>query len=230
MFSSLRAAAVAAALFTGMTGASFAVPSFASEGDTPVFTAHYNDHATAQMDEATIPSDAVAGVRTLSHDIDFSTPVASHAVATMADAATEAPTGGSLASLVSAHADVALAGSEHECLAGAVYFESKGEPLEGQLAVAEVVINRAGSGKFPSTICGVVKQPRQFSFVRGGQIPSAKRGSAAWQKAVAVAHIAMNDLAEGRVSDAMFFHARRVSPGWRGLTRVGTVGNHIFYR
>ena len=117
---------------------------------------------------------------------------------------------------------------ELECLATAVYYESKGEPLVGQLAVAEVIVNRTKSSRFPSTLCGVVKQRGQFSFVRGGRLPHAPR-NASWRKAVAIAHIAVNDLADGAAPSALFFHARRVSPGWK-LKRIAAVGNHVFYR
>src|SRR3546814_3607007 len=58
----------------------------------------------------------------------------------------------------------------HDCLAATIYHESRAEPLEGQLAVAEVVINRTQSPSFRRTICGVVTQPKQFSFVRNGAI------------------------------------------------------------
>jgi spore germination cell wall hydrolase CwlJ-like protein len=76
----------------------------------------------------------------------------------------------------------------------------------------------------------VVKQRSQFSFIRGGRFPPIARSSAAWRKAVAIARIAMQDLADGPAPRALFFHATYVSPGWRGLTRVATVGNHVFYR
>jgi spore germination cell wall hydrolase CwlJ-like protein len=91
-------------------------------------------------------------------------------------------------------------------------------------------MNRAASGKFPGTLCGVVKQKSQFSFVRGGHIPAAPKASAAWRKAVAISQIAMQDLAESAGTKAMFFHAARVSPNWRGRSRLGTIGNHVFYR
>lgn len=136
----------------------------------------------------------------------------------------------SLAELVGDYATSRTSGSEHECLANAVYFEAKGEPLQGQLSVAEVVVNRSRSGRFPASVCGVVKQRGQFSFVRGGRLPSPPRATAAWQKAVAIAHIAMRDLADARTPKALFFHAKRVNPSWRGLRKVGAVGNHIFYR
>ena len=136
----------------------------------------------------------------------------------------------SLSELVSAHAASTTRSTEHECLANAVYFETRGEPLKGQLSVAEVIVNRARSGRFPKNLCGVVKQKGQFSFVRGGRLPSVPRSSPAWRKAVAVAHIALADLADGAAPRALFFHAKRVKPSWRGLQRIASVGNHVFYR
>ena len=118
--------------------------------------------------------------------------------------------------------------SELSCLAGAVYFESKGEPLSGQLAVANVIINRTNSGRFPRTICGVVKQPGQFSFIRGGAIP-AIRSAAQYHTAMAIAQIAMDKEWDNPTPGALYFHARRVSPGW-ARPRVATIGNHIFFR
>ena len=119
---------------------------------------------------------------------------------------------------------------ELECLAVGVYFESKSEPLAGQLAVGEVIANRANSnGRFPSTYCGVLFQRSQFSFIRGRSLPSVPRASKQWQTAVAIAKIVDQDLKDSVVGNALFFHAKRVSPGWR-LKRVASVGNHIFYR
>ena len=135
----------------------------------------------------------------------------------------------SLAQLVADHAGTETASREHACLAGAIYFEAKSESLEGQLAVAEVIINRTQSGRFPKSICGVVMQPGQFSFVRGGAMPAIPRASRDWREAVAIAHIAQNNLWESSVSNALFFHARHVSPRWR-LNRVASLGNHVFYR
>ncbi len=119
---------------------------------------------------------------------------------------------------------------ELECLAAGIYFESKSEPLAGQLAVGHVIANRAESGKrFPSSYCGVLFQRGQFSFVRGKSYPSIPRASRQWQTAVAIAQIVDRDLHESKVPGALFFHAKRVQPRWR-LTRVGSVGNHVFYR
>lgn len=119
---------------------------------------------------------------------------------------------------------------ELECLAVGVYFEAKSESLAGQLAVGQVIANRANSGKrFPSSYCGVLFQRGQFSFVRRGTYPYISRASRQWQTAVAIARIIDQELHDSAVPNALFFHARRVNPRWR-LTRVGTVGNHVFYR
>ncbi len=114
------------------------------------------------------------------------------------------------------------------CLATAVYFESKGEPLDGQLAVAQVILNRVEKGRFGRDICGVVKAPGQFSFVRGGQMP-APVGTGQWDTAQAIAVIAIADAWPEIVPQATHFHATRVNPGWK-MRRVATVGRHIFYR
>lgn len=135
----------------------------------------------------------------------------------------------SLRELVAAEETEGTLTREEECLAGAIYFEAKSESLEGQHAVAEVIINRSESGRFPRTLCGVVYQPSQFSFVRGGRMPAINRGSRDWQEAVAIARVAMDESWESPAQDALFFHATRVSPRWR-LKRVATIGNHVFYR
>ncbi len=117
------------------------------------------------------------------------------------------------------------------CLAGAIYFEARGEPLSGQLAVAQVVINRADSSRFPSSYCGVVYQRAQFSFVRGGVMPRINTGSKAWKRAKAIARIAHEGMWESEAEDALYFHAKYVSPSWsRKKTARATINQHIFYR
>lgn len=125
----------------------------------------------------------------------------------------------------------AEAGShELECLATGIYFESKGEPLAGQLAVGKVIANRSQSGgRFPTTYCGVLFQRGQFSFVHGHSLPSVPRSNRQWQTAVALAKIVDQHLQDSMVGNALFFHARYVSPSWR-MKRVASIGNHIFYR
>lgn len=139
---------------------------------------------------------------------------------------------GGYASLADALADQDMPNQldgDLRCLAEAVYFEAKGEPLSGQLAVAKVILNRTESGRFPKSVCSVVKQAGQFSFVRGGVMPSVSTENNAFRTAVAIAQVAMNDAWDSAAGDALYFHARRVSPGWR-MTRVAAIGNHIFYR
>lgn len=123
------------------------------------------------------------------------------------------------------------AGSDDEhlrCLAGAVYFESKGEPLAGQLAVAQVILNRTRSGRFPTDVCGVVKQRGQFSFVHGGAIPAIDGTRLAYRTAIAVAKIALTEAWDPQASGALYFNGVRASrPGGR---RVAAIGGHIFYR
>ncbi len=135
----------------------------------------------------------------------------------------------SLAALVAMQDTNGGLDTQGNCLAGAVYFESKGESLAGQLAVAKVVMARAKSGRFASTLCGVVFQKSQFSFVRGGRMPAIDKSSRNWQNAVAITKIALSGSWKSPVEGALFFHARYVSPGWR-LARLGAVDNHIFYR
>ena len=117
------------------------------------------------------------------------------------------------------------------CLAQAVYFEARGEPLDGQLAVAKVVINRAASGLYPSDYCSVVTQRKQFSFVRNGHIPQADESSDAWRRAKAVAQIAHQDLWQSQAGDALYFHATYVRPGWASQKKqLARIDTHIFYR
>jgi spore germination cell wall hydrolase CwlJ-like protein len=125
--------------------------------------------------------------------------------------------------------DAAVVDDSVRCLAGAVYFESKGEPLSGQLAVAQVVINRAKSGRFPPDVCGVVTQRGQFSFVRGGRIPSIDEARSAYRTAIAVARVALARAWDGAAQNALYFNTANRSPGAR-LQRIAAIGNHIFYR
>ena len=145
------------------------------------------------------------------------------------EAAPRVKPGGDLSAMVAQLRDGDAGGRELECLATGIYFESKGEPLAGQLAVGKVIANRAKSGRFASTYCGVLFQRGQFSFVRGHSLPSVSHSNRQWQTAVALAKIVDRKLHESVVGNALFFHARRVSPGW-GLKRVAAIGNHIFYR
>ena len=229
---SFRAAALSAAAFSFAAAVGFAAPSLASEADSAP-AVPYIEHANVAVQGDELGLNAVDD-QAQAETVEPNAPVAVHAMAP----ALPAPVAGSpleersenrsLGDMVSEYASSVTPDAETDCLARAVYFESKGEPLAGQLTVAEVILNRARSGRFPSTICGVVRQPSQFSFVRRGFIP-APPNNAHWRTAVAIARVAMEDLADGAAPRALFFHARHVRPGWR-LTHVATVGNHVFYR
>jgi len=122
------------------------------------------------------------------------------------------------------------------CLAIAVYFEGRSEPLDAQLAIAEVVINRAAHPDFPSTICEVVKEHRapvsrpracQFSFYCDG-VDEKPREAKAWQTAQEIAAQALSGDTLGH--GATYYHTKAVKPRWRhSLRSVGTIGAHIFY-
>lgn len=114
---------------------------------------------------------------------------------------------------------------EMQCLAETIYHEARGESFDGQLAVAETVMNRVRAPGFPRTICGVVGQKGQFA--------PRKRISerAAFAKAVHVAQLAVEGKTGGVSGGATYFHTTKLSPSWsRGFTRTKKIGNHIFYR
>ena len=137
---------------------------------------------------------------------------------------------GDLAEMVTQLRGADTGSHELDCLATGVYFESKSEPLAGQLAVGKVIANRTQSnGRFPGTYCGVLFQRGQFSFVRGHSLPNIPHSNKQWQTAVAIAKIVDGNLKESPAGDALFFHARYVSPGWHAK-RVASIGNHVFFR
>jgi len=126
---------------------------------------------------------------------------------------------------------------EEKCLAEAIYFEARGEQVRGQMAVAQVVLNRAFSGKYPSTVCGVVYQNShrrlacQFTFACDG-IPDRIREPDMWERAKTIA----SEMLDGKlwlpeVGKATHYHAYWVRPGWvREMTRMHKLGVHTFYR
>lgn len=125
---------------------------------------------------------------------------------------------------------------EESCLAQAVYFEARSETLAGQLAVAQVVINRVIDKRYPSNICGVVFQGEhkpnrcQFSFACDGQ-SDAPRNAQAWAVAKAISHVALHSEWDDTTSLSTHYHADYVSPYWVDkLDEQVQVGRHIFYR
>ncbi|MFN7175974.1 MAG: cell wall hydrolase [Thermaurantiacus sp.] len=174
-----------------------------------------------------LPAAPAASERVILKDLDTEAELDFPAQAPVAAALPRART---LAEAVDRHRgrDASDLDVQGRCLAKAIFWESRGEPLSGQLAVAQVILNRVESRRFGNDICSVVKAPRQFSFVRGGSIPDASNRSQ-WGTAQAVAHVALEGDWNDVVGSATHFHATRVNPAWR-LTRVATIGNHIFYR
>ncbi|WP_306822687.1 cell wall hydrolase [Sphingomonas sanguinis] len=123
-----------------------------------------------------------------------------------------------------------------ECLTAAIYYEARSEPVEGQRAVAQVVLNRVRDRAFPKSICGVVYQGSgrstgcQFSFTCDGSMLQP-RDPTAWNRAAAVAQAALAGFVYAPVGAATFYHANYVLPWWASsLSRIGSVGTHIFYR
>ncbi len=142
-----------------------------------------------------------------------------------------APAASSLRELVNATSTDFSLSEQMQCLAGAVYFEARGEPLAGQLAVAKVVMNRSEDRRFPDSYCGVVYQRAQFSFVKNGRMPRIRTSSNAWQRAKAIARIAHEDQWDSAAQDSLYFHAKYVSPSWsRKKAKRTAISSHIFYR
>ena len=157
-------------------------------------------------------------------------PLPAPAVEASVDETAPAPVdAASLSQLVAATPTPGELSNELACLAGAIYFEAKGETLAGQLAVGRVIVARAKSGRFPASYCGVVYQRSQFSFIRGQSMPAINKAGRAWTEAARIARIAHEGSWKSPVEGALFFHAARVSPGWR-LTRLARIDNHVFYR
>lgn len=122
------------------------------------------------------------------------------------------------------------------CLTEAVYYEARSEGLAGQRAVAQVVINRTHSGRFPSSVCGVVYQRTraysgcQFTFVCDGSMDRVTDGRA-WDVAQGVAKQALAGFVYKPLAAAMHYHADYVMPYWAAsLPRIRQIGRHVFYR
>lgn len=125
---------------------------------------------------------------------------------------------------------------EVNCLAQNVYFESRSEPLTGQIAVAMVTLNRVSSDRFPATICGVVRQGGkkrhrcQFSWHCDGK-PDVVKDQAAWHRALNVAYAALFNGISDPTSGALYFHAHYVAPRWaKRMRSTVRIGKHLYYR
>lgn len=225
----IRAAAVAAILATSSLIVA-GTPGLAFVLDKPLRVAPLQPLNGALATNVPIDTQVVTvpvATATVVEPIDVSTAVDEAAI--NRDMARPRPAASSLAAAVAAQTLPESPSDDLRCLASAIYFEAKGEPLTGQLGVAEVILNRTRSGRFPTSVCGVVAQRGQFSFVRGGQVPSPSVRNNAYRVAAAIAQIALDEAWQSPVSQAMFFHATRVSPNW-GKQRVASIGRHVFYR
>lgn len=125
---------------------------------------------------------------------------------------------------------------EAHCLAQAIYYEARGEPLPGQIGVAEVVLNRKESKRYPDTICGVVFQNEhrknrcQFSFACDGKTDTPPSGKT-WNKSVSLANYVLADGSLRLTNAATHYHADYVSPFWsKHLEKTVSIGQHIFYK
>lgn len=123
-----------------------------------------------------------------------------------------------------------------ECLTAAVYYEARSESVDGQRAVAQVVLNRVRDRAFPHSVCGVVFQGSnrrtgcQFSFTCDGSM-AYRRDPASWARAQLVAQAALAGSVYAPVGGATFYHTSAILPWWASsLARIGSVGAHIFYR
>ena len=126
--------------------------------------------------------------------------------------------------------------AQWHCLAEAIYFEARGEPLNGQVAVAEVILNRVDADNYPDTICAVVNQGTgdlhacQFSYTCDGR-PEHMDDDASWQMAGKVARHLLDGAPRSLTRDATHYHADYVDPYWAKVyPRTAQVGRHIFYR
>jgi len=136
---------------------------------------------------------------------------------------------------------VEIANGERECLAQAIYHEARGETATGQLAVANIIVNRARSSKFPGSLCGVIYQNAdkgryrcQFTFACDGRddTPGERR---AWNRSLELAKKVYAEYALGEdlgvlPGSALYYHTTAVHPSWANtFARVAVVDSHIFY-
>jgi spore germination cell wall hydrolase CwlJ-like protein len=122
------------------------------------------------------------------------------------------------------------------CIATAIYFEARGEPIAGQYAVAQVVINRVHDPRYPDDACSVVydggedRYQCQFSFYCDGKSDQPEDG-VSWRVAQLIARAVYEGRSAPIVGEATHYHATRVNPGWAHTgQRVAKISDHVFYR
>lgn len=115
------------------------------------------------------------------------------------------------------------------CLALVVYVEARGEPLDGQLMVAEVVLNRVAIEAYPDTVCGVVFDPKQFSGLNQPVDLVAILEDDAWGTSIDIAYAALSGNTLG--TNATHFHNQKARPYWvDSMDKLGVYGKHTFYQ
>jgi spore germination cell wall hydrolase CwlJ-like protein len=120
-------------------------------------------------------------------------------------------------------------GEDWQCLRKAIYFEARGESIRGQFAVAEVILNRVQSRRFPGSVCGVVHQSGQFSFMFDGNSDNM-RDRGAIDTAGRIARLMLDGAPRGLTAGATYFHTTGVRPSWaRRFDRTAQIGAHLFY-
>jgi len=177
--------------------------------------------------------DAIAGIAPSAQLVASVEPMPAIASDQLAYARANAPVTGGF----STGAVMQVSDKELWCLATAIYFEARGEAYRGQVAVAQVVLNRTKDRRYPNTICGVVYQNQsrlnscQFSFACDG-IPEVINDQKSWAQAQDIAkRFTDGELYLTEVGDATHYHATYVSPAWAPrMTRVTQIGLHIFYK
>lgn len=130
----------------------------------------------------------------------------------------------------------ASGGSEWQCLSEALYFEARGETVKGQFAVAEVILNRVDSKRFPGSVCKVVNQGTgrkhacQFSYTCDGH-PENIGNPAAWERVSKVAKLMLDGGSRPLTNGATYYHTTAVSPKWsRAFDKTAKIGVHLFYK
>ena len=119
--------------------------------------------------------------------------------------------------------------AELKCLADNIYFEALIESQAGQIAVANVTMNRVKSKHFPNTVCDVVWERKQFSWTHDGKsdVPGSKK---AYDRIYKVAKMVYDGTVPDITEGATFYHADYVNPSWnKVMTRVAKIDSHIFY-
>lgn len=190
--------------------------------------------SVASIDPATAAAlDAIAGIAPQTGALTPSDPIPAMASEQLAYARANAPVTGAF----STTSPVEVSDRERWCLATAIYFEARGESYRGQVAVAQVVMNRVKDHRYPDTICGVVFQNQnkrnacQFSFACDG-IPEVVTERESWAQAEDIAQRYLGgELYLAEVGSATHYHATYVRPAWAPrMEKVTQIGLHVFYK